>query len=81
MSRFVVQAKSSRYLELRPYDHVWTWLAPDSSFATKFFTLAMARATVLSLPLEMQQDVGCIVELGQGIQHEAFEPETARQSA
>lgn len=70
--RFVVRSTFHRYLELRPYDRAWTWLAPDTRYAAHFGSLAEARAIVATLPPEMRPHVGVIVELGDSRQEPIF---------
>ncbi len=60
---FVIVAKSTRYLERRPYDGVWTWLAPTLRYATHFLTRDEARQAVLTLPDELLADVDRIIEV------------------
>lgn len=65
---FIVVSTSDRYLELRPFDHVWTWQAPFPRYATHFQTLDQARAIVGSLPPEMRVMAHEILEYEAGEQ-------------
>lgn len=53
---------SGRYVERRPYDGAWTWLAPWSSYATVFQT--KAEADTIAALMEAEEP-GCaeILEL------------------